>query len=723
MPPLRRSQPNDPFDLINNRIADYRQRVEALRNNRTPTVPFYNSLNWPTNNVEGQIVVAGPTPLTPTTPVGPILTVADMTMFFPDGPTNYPDRFNDNMQILVVNLDGTERWLKLDYFHKQKKPVWNWNYTKIAFERHPVDNPSVDRDICIINPDGTGETVVLTGDYKTQGLQFSQDGTKLSFYNEDGLLHVVNIDGTNHVTNSGIDFSISHASDGPHWTTDGCLVDVWRVGYGSGPIPTYDIRKWNPATDEITIVFDVKAYATAHGYDILAPSGFGPVYGFDVNKDNILVIGWNNQVDTGYVSGVTPIYKQSGPTLCFIECVEGATPTFYNAEDMPDFGWEIHDANYGGSIPLIHQYPSPNQIFWSPDKTMIQWHNEVPVTPHTYYPNWHDWFREWQTLVAKASDPTDATNFWTFQFAPNGHLGTLASFQSYRIEDATPPNANDSYVPTWTWNNKVVMNGNNNTAEVEFIDHYEAGDPEGSGTWESLAIKGKAETPAWLVSNFYRTPYWDHSGHGPVLTTAPLVDDFNRGSLGSAWEVVSGSPSIASNKFTGAGIARYNHAATASQFAFVTIAELGATEYRLLCIDSTETTDPRSMGAFYDHDAGELGFFIRGEGFFGVLDEHIIYTSATLSAGDKLGVRQQGDRIWTYVQESGVWRTINNLQIYYVWPALSMKTKIGLEMTNSGGSFDDFHYSDTVPDPLVNTRYAPTGHWIQTWLSDQTHDF
>jgi hypothetical protein len=44
---------------------------------------------------------------------------------------------------------------------------------------------------------------------------------------------------------------------------------------------------------------------------------FGPVYGFDVNKDNILVIGWNNQVDTGYVSGVAPIYKQSGPVLCF----------------------------------------------------------------------------------------------------------------------------------------------------------------------------------------------------------------------------------------------------------------------------------------------------------------------------------------------------------------------------------------------------------------------
>lgn len=56
--PFRRNQPTDPFDLINDRLRILEAQVRALRNNRAPTVPFYDSAHWPAQSVNGQLVIA-----------------------------------------------------------------------------------------------------------------------------------------------------------------------------------------------------------------------------------------------------------------------------------------------------------------------------------------------------------------------------------------------------------------------------------------------------------------------------------------------------------------------------------------------------------------------------------------------------------------------------------------------------------------------------------------
>jgi hypothetical protein len=55
---LRRPIPNDPFDLIMSQLDELESQIEELKNNRAPTVPFYDSHNWPAQAVEGQVVTA-----------------------------------------------------------------------------------------------------------------------------------------------------------------------------------------------------------------------------------------------------------------------------------------------------------------------------------------------------------------------------------------------------------------------------------------------------------------------------------------------------------------------------------------------------------------------------------------------------------------------------------------------------------------------------------------
>lgn len=46
------------IDFLHKRIDDLTKTVERLRNNAAPTIPIYDSTNFPQDAVEGQIVIA-----------------------------------------------------------------------------------------------------------------------------------------------------------------------------------------------------------------------------------------------------------------------------------------------------------------------------------------------------------------------------------------------------------------------------------------------------------------------------------------------------------------------------------------------------------------------------------------------------------------------------------------------------------------------------------------
>ena len=46
------------LDDLEERVAKLERKVKQLEMNPAPTIPIYDSTNWPTDAVEGQVVIA-----------------------------------------------------------------------------------------------------------------------------------------------------------------------------------------------------------------------------------------------------------------------------------------------------------------------------------------------------------------------------------------------------------------------------------------------------------------------------------------------------------------------------------------------------------------------------------------------------------------------------------------------------------------------------------------
>jgi hypothetical protein len=46
------------FEDIRQQLTDIRRRLEKLENLAAPTIPIYDSTDWPQDAIEGQVVIA-----------------------------------------------------------------------------------------------------------------------------------------------------------------------------------------------------------------------------------------------------------------------------------------------------------------------------------------------------------------------------------------------------------------------------------------------------------------------------------------------------------------------------------------------------------------------------------------------------------------------------------------------------------------------------------------
>lgn len=294
-------------------------------------------------------------------PFGPLLYSVTYEAHIVD--SNWPDESRPYCHLAICEEDGTETIIKPDGFHSQGYAVWNRDYTKIAYSRVPSLTTSAfswgyedGAEFCLINPDGSGEEVIFDG--FVEGASFSPDGQRIAIAHSPTSNHynpnfyVMDLDGTNLV--NGPEFPFHRI---PSWTADG----QWIVYIESVSSTEQYIKMWNPTTDETKIIWDVAEYAADNDLDMNFPFSFGIVNSIDVNHNNIAVFGVENKVDSGEdIFGAT-LYHQQNQTLGFIECVEGATPTFINAQDLPMYDWPVY-RDTGTSYQYSPTSPSSQSI-------------------------------------------------------------------------------------------------------------------------------------------------------------------------------------------------------------------------------------------------------------------------------------------------------------------------------------------------------------------------
>lgn len=401
--------------------------------------------------------------------------------------------------------------------------------------------------------------------------------------------------------------------------------------------------------------------------------------------------------------------------------------------DISDFyAEEIVTTTVSDSYDYV-AYPGPYTIWWNPDGTRFGWTTEVETPPGSPF------YREWIGLSMKP----DLTEFKVLAHAPNAALGTIAAFTTYTFANTTPPYSFDSYINTFDSSGRMIMTSNSNYGFYPphyTNDTYEVGDPLRLGYWDSIIGRTIADpTVVRIFDPKAQLPSWDYNSPsaGPEFPVGAVVsDNFNRAdaaTLGANWTTLnSDSISIVGNKASGAGQNRYESTGDLIYGrGLVTISGLASIRYELAAIRRVGTTY-YAIGVYYNHSLGQYGTFYRSEStYYGTAYQP--WPLQSLSAGDRLGIQIEDFEVSCYVEISGVWKKLSEVSGFYAitdsvnnTPAEYLNSypfRIGIHMSGAGGTMENFSAWPYTPEPYVGTRYAITGLPIQTWISDETHDF
>ena len=123
-----------------------------------------------------------------------------------------------NFELYVMSADGTITRLT-NTPESELRPAWSPDGTKIIYDVDVADT-SLERDLFIINADGSGKRQLATGGVYNFHAAWSPDGTRIAFVSQRDAneeIYVVNVDG------SGLQrLTVNGAGDGsPAWTADG----------------------------------------------------------------------------------------------------------------------------------------------------------------------------------------------------------------------------------------------------------------------------------------------------------------------------------------------------------------------------------------------------------------------------------------------------------------------------------------------------------------------
>ena len=178
----------------------------------------------------------------------------------PDGAILFTNDQDGDIEIFVMNADGTnERQLTNDP-HYDEKPSWSPDGTQIAFQ----SDRDGDLEIFVMNADGTNVRQLTNNTHPERAPNWSPDGTQIAFqsYRDGDLdIFVMNADGTNErqLTNN------THHDWAPSWSPDGTQI-AFQSDRGSG----WQVFVMNAdGTNERQLTPD----RSNHGYPSWSPDG------------------------------------------------------------------------------------------------------------------------------------------------------------------------------------------------------------------------------------------------------------------------------------------------------------------------------------------------------------------------------------------------------------------------------------------------------------------
>jgi Tol biopolymer transport system component len=152
------------------------------------------------------------------------------------------DRDNGNLEIYVMNADGTNPVRLTNHEARDLFPAWSPDGTKIAFTS---DRDNGNAELYVMNADGTNPVRLTTHEADDLAPAWSPDGTKIAFTSErDGNLeiYVMNADGTNTVRLT--DHPERDAE--PDWSPDGTKIAFWSERDGNSEIYVMNADGTNP---------------------------------------------------------------------------------------------------------------------------------------------------------------------------------------------------------------------------------------------------------------------------------------------------------------------------------------------------------------------------------------------------------------------------------------------------------------------------------------------
>ena len=176
----------------------------------TDVSPVTSLPTAPPTTMPASVPTAEPTPTspavptvepTPTAPAVPTVEPIPTSPTIPagDAPDSYKIAFlstrTGNMDIYVMNADGTGQLRLTTSPSDEANPVWSPSGTKIAF----YSNQDGNTDVYVMNADGTGQTRLTQGIVPSWDPSWSSDGTRIAFSSErdDNIdIYVMNSDGS-----------------------------------------------------------------------------------------------------------------------------------------------------------------------------------------------------------------------------------------------------------------------------------------------------------------------------------------------------------------------------------------------------------------------------------------------------------------------------------------------------------------------------------------------
>ena len=272
-------------------------------------------------------------------------------------------------QIWVMDADGKRKTRLTATTASDTAPAWSPDGQTIAFNRNEGDNRLV-----IINADGTNPRQVSTSlPLSAAEIEWSPEGKRLRFETNFGATYVVQVFNPDGSVSMAAPVALGNFEDA-RWSPDGSKLVA--SGAVSGVFGVYTL---SPDGATRTLLRPAANIATPH--PVWSPDGAKVAYvDFVGGSTEVLVVNAApgstpvNVTNTPGEDESVPEWSPDGAKIAFLSSGETIGVSVVGAPGAPALAL-TRLADITGTT--VFQFAYKNKLLWSPDGTMITFHDDV----------------------------------------------------------------------------------------------------------------------------------------------------------------------------------------------------------------------------------------------------------------------------------------------------------------------------------------------------------